>query len=104
MTRRFWLFGATESPVVISERLAQALEMDLHLHESGYRGGEYFRGEGPTAQEVIIQLNFEDEEGYLAEAEFPAVSTLVYITQSIDDRRLDSLAAEGLEILRLEEL
>ena len=104
MTSRFWLLGAQGSLEAVGERLTRALAVELHRHESGYRGGDYLRGDGPTVQEVIVQTNFEDEEGYLAESEFPESSVLIYLTQAIDAPPLESLESEGLRVLRFEEL
>lgn len=104
MKRRFLLFGSTESPLVVGDRIAGSLGVRLRIHESSYRGGEYLRGEGQMIEEVIVQSNAEDDEGYLVEGDFPQFPTLVYVTQLDDLPRFESLAIDGLEILRVEVL
>ena len=63
----YWLLGTNGGLEEAGERLRRALAVELRLHESGYLGGDYLRGEGPTAHEIIVQRNFQDDEGYFAE-------------------------------------
>ena len=78
--------------------------MSLFEHESGYRGGVYLRGSVDGLEEVIVQANFEDEDGYLVEADFADVRTLVYVTQDFESSALPDLVNLGIYVLRVEEL
>lgn len=77
------------------------LAQQFHEHESGYRG-IYFRlvSEG---EELLVQANVEDDEGYLPEPEFSHWSSLVYINGSQRWSSLEQACADvGLDLLRSE--
>jgi hypothetical protein len=84
--------------------LGDALGVPLAEHESGYRGGVYLRGSTNRFEEVIVQSNFEDEEGYSAEADFADYCTLTYVTQDVESGPLPSLGELGIDVLRVEDL
>jgi hypothetical protein len=99
--RRFDLFGARIGGLsTIGTVVGNAAGLEFHLHESGYLGGEYFRGTGEGAVEVLIQTNFEDDEGYLVEPEFSAFPTLIYVNDSNDDVA-DAIASIDDDIVAL---
>lgn len=100
--KRFDLYGSCTMSV---EHVARSLESELdeqfQEHESGYRG-VYFRllSEG---EELLVQANAEDDEGYLPEPEFGHWSTLVYINGSQRWLALEQVCADvGLDPLRSE--
>jgi hypothetical protein len=102
--KRFDLYG---SFAMSTEHVAQSLQSRLAQqfveHDSGYRG-IYFRlvSEG---EELLVQANAEDDEGYLLEPEFGRWSTLVYINGSQRWSDLEqACAAVGLDLLRSETL
>lgn len=103
VTKRFWLFGSNADMASVCDQLVETFGIQIATHESAYRGGEYFLGRGPFLDEVIVQRNFEDE-GYLAEQDFPEFSVLVYATQDGSEEPLGSLESKGLVALQLEEL
>lgn len=100
---RFWLLGSIDSIDSIGEQLNGVLPITLQPHSSDYHGGTYLRGEA-AGWEVIVQRNFRDEDGDLYEDDFPEYTTLVYVTQSMESERLDSLSLQGFKALRVEEL
>lgn len=104
MTTRYWLLGSHADLASTGRVLDELLGVTLHEHDSGYRGGIYLRGSARYAQEVIVQANFEDDEGYLAEPEFPDYPTLVYVTEDGATLSADFLADPRLSVLRVEEL
>lgn len=104
MTRRFSLLGAQGNLEAVGEHLTREWGIEFRRHESGFRGGDYLRGEGPTVQEAIVQANFEDEEGYLAEEAYAEFPVLIYLTQAVDAPGPESLSTENVRILRVEEL
>ncbi|MGH3916428.1 MAG: hypothetical protein ACRDTC_23915 [Pseudonocardiaceae bacterium] len=82
MTKRFDLYGSRLLSLDdAARRLEAALGLVIQRHDSSYRGGDYYRGSGDAVEEVIVQQNFEDEEGYLAEPDFPDHEILVYVTE-----------------------
>lgn len=107
MMKRFDVYGSESLSLDEAARLVEvALGVSVEARESSFLGGEYFyfRGSGDPFEELIVQANFEDEDGYLAEADFPSHKTLVYTAQSNDlvDARLRGL--DGLSLLRSEVL
>jgi hypothetical protein len=104
MKKRFWLLGSRDDLALVGRTMAAALDIRLVEHESGYRGGAYLRGSGGGLEEVIVQANFEDDEGELAEVDFPTYRTLAYITQRLESSALPSLTDIGIQVLRVEEL
>ncbi len=102
--KRFDLYGACGGSLEeVRLRVQHGLDRDFVLHESGYRGGEYFRAAGPP-EEVLLQTNAPDEEGYYPEPEFREWPILVYINDSQRWGELDRRIAEihSLVLLRSE--
>ena len=74
--------------------LEQVLGKQFVLHDSDYRGGEYFRLEyqGVT---LMLQRNFEDEEGALSEPSHQDVRLLLYLDGEVKSVDVMSLAIVG---------
>ena len=73
------LFGSTSLALLdATALLAQVLGKQFVLHDSDYRGGEYFRleHEGVT---LVLQRNFADEEGVLTESSHQSVQLVLYL-------------------------
>lgn len=104
MKKCFWLLGSRHDIPTVGRSLAVALGVQFVEHESSYFGGPYLRGRGPGVDEVIVQSNFEDEEGYLSEADFRDYVTLCYVTQDLGADSLPILKEVGIDVLRVEEL
>ena len=100
--KRFDLYGSCSMSVEeVARSLEARLSADFIEHESGYRG-VYFRfvAEG---EELVIQANAEDEEGYLPEPEFGHWVTLMYINGSARWAILEQVLTDaGLDPLRSE--
>jgi hypothetical protein len=105
MTKRFDLYGWTELSLdEAATQVRAALNVVLELHDSSYRGGDYYLWRSEKGEELIIQRNFEDEDGYLAEQDHPSYATLLYASGS-DAETLAALAnMPGLIRLRTEVL
>jgi len=100
-SKRFDLYGWRAMPLPQACALiARALGVEFELHESGYRGGDYYRSARHERPEVIVQPNFEDDEGYLSEGRFADYETLVYINGSNDEVATTLASIEGLDFLR----
>lgn len=87
-----------------SEAVSRALRVDLDLHNSGYRGGDYYRGDHSSGAEIVVQQNFRDIEGYLCENRFEQHGTLVYVNGSTEETALELASVDQLDMLRTEEV
>ncbi len=104
MKARYWLLGSTLDVAATGRRLAEVLMIDLRMHSSDDRGGDYMRGSGSGVEEVIVQENFRDDEGYLVEEDYPDFPTLIYITQPQNGGPPLDTASTDTEVLRVEDL
>jgi len=103
MIKRFDLYGwQSLLPSEAAKRLAALPGVVLQLHDSSYRGGEYYRGGSDSAEELIVQHNFRDEDGHLAEPEFPDYKTIVYVTWGSDGNVDPIREIRDLTLLRTE--
>ena len=100
--KRFDLHGSVSMSV---DDVVRSLEASLSAtfveRESAYLG-VYFRlaAEG---EEVLVQANVEDDEGYLLEPEFARWGTLVYVNGSDRWTILEQILRDlGLDLLRSE--
>ncbi|MFG3494168.1 hypothetical protein [Streptomyces sp. NPDC047886] len=89
---------------VVAGRLSRELGIAFQVRESAYRGGEYFLFDLPSGGEVSVERNYEDEEGFLMEADFPDFSTLVYLSDVEDSTVVAVSRLSGFVELRREEL
>lgn len=101
----FNLYGVSGMELAeVARILGGLLGVRLEERESSYRGGVYFRGELATDGEVLVQLNWADEDGELAEPEFPEFVILVYVN-SVSAEMAGSISTSGkLSLLREEVL
>jgi hypothetical protein len=100
---RYELVGFSGDLEVAAEMVASVTGEDLEPHSSSYLG-EYFRVATADGGEIVVRENAEDEEGYLAESDFPEQRVLVYldgVTGSISERLI---ATDGFSLLRSEEV
>ena len=102
--KSFWLLGSDQDLAQVGQLVSDALGIPLNERDSGCRGGVYLRGHGGQYEEVIVQANFADDDGSLAEDARPACRTLVYITHSVASSLLPPLESVGIRILRHEAL
>ena len=97
------LFGSTSLALLdATALLAQVLGKQFVLHDSDYRGGEYFRleHEGVT---LVLQRNFADEEGVLTESSHQSVQLVLYLdgeAKSVETISLAILGATSFHLLR----
>lgn len=103
--RRFDLYGSRELDLAAAaDVVARAVDAAAELHDSGYHGGDYYRITGHQGWEILVQENFEDEEGYLAEPDFPDHLVLVYVNGAGDESSGRVSQVDGLEMLRSDEV
>lgn len=103
--KRFDLYGACRGSLQdVRDAIEQGLGSEFALHESGFLGGEYFRSVTP-AEEILIQANTPDQEGYSPEPEFKEWAILVYVNDSTRWDEVDRLMSRigALTRLRSEE-
>ena len=75
------LYGSQAMSVEAVARSLEAILFEQFVeHESAYRG-LYFRAATET-EEVLVQANAQDDEGYLPEPRFRSWPTLVYVSGS----------------------
>lgn len=105
MTQCYDLYGSrTLSVPELRDAGEGVLGLRFILHESAYRGGEYFRAGDPGGEEFVIQLNsFEfDNEEEISEPEYADYPVILWIawTERGDELRKKLNAIPGLEFLR----
>ncbi|MFI1256500.1 hypothetical protein ACH4U6_22390 [Streptomyces netropsis] len=105
MGQVFALYGAKFSSLKeAAEIMAAALGLEFSLHESSYRGGEYFRAHSKGFDKMTVEANWEDSEGYLAEPDYADHSILVYISNPCESVKDALEAIECIRLLRIEDL
>lgn len=96
-----WRHGTVEH---ISQQTGHALDVTFELHESLYRGGDYCLWRGSAGDKIVIQRNFRDDEGYLAEEAFGSYPVICYATRLGERVRALLQAAPGVDLLRSTQL
>jgi hypothetical protein len=79
-------------------QLEHALGLTLDLHESGYRGGEYYRRGDVGDEHFILQRNFDDVEMEWAE---PSCSECGLIFYANETERADFICSALASFARL---
>lgn len=73
------LYAAPASDLEVARRLIEGkLQISLVLHESSWRGGDYFFGHGIGDETFTLQRNQLGNVG-AAEEKFPHVDVILYI-------------------------
>lgn len=75
-----------------------ALEIKMELHESGYRGGEYYRLHDVGREHFILQRNYDDLEGEWTDPSCKDCGILLYANEV---ERYDTVCAALAGIARL---
>ncbi len=104
--KRFDLYGAHNSSLEeVLDAIQHNLDSEFALHDSDYLGGEYFRSASPR-EEILVQPNSPDDEGYCPEPDFEEWPILVYVNKSERWDEVDHAMSkiEGLKRLRSEEV
>ncbi len=74
------LYGLISSDLEkLAQDLGQILGVTFSLHESSYRGGDYYRSGMPGQEEFILQSNYDQIEDEVVEPEFPTYAALLYV-------------------------
>lgn len=96
------LFGAAAQELDVARAAVEnALGAVMEMHESEYRGGDYFLLEKEGAK-LVLQTNFTEDDGEVTEAEYPDAGVLLYVdgeSGAVDG--LVTLVAEHLSSFRL---
>jgi cytosine/adenosine deaminase-related metal-dependent hydrolase len=80
-------------------RVEAALGVTLELHDSIYRGGDYYRTGPKFGESFILQTNRELEE--LMEPSFPEHDVLLYVDLAEEPTAIEAcLKPTGAELLR----
>lgn len=84
MRRRFWLLGSTESIEEVGDRISRLFDVEMQERNSSYLG-DYLRGSNARFERIVVQRNIPDEDGHLAEEDYPDIPVLIYLTQIAKD-------------------
>jgi hypothetical protein len=105
MGHRYYLFGSEQMSIKgVRDALSIPLGISFSTRESDFKGGEYYLARFQETGKITIEENWADDEGYLAEPDFPEYLTLVYAT-SPTAHMLSALEnASYLQCLRVEYL
>lgn len=103
MSARYSLYGMQGIEISDAARIiSDSLNVKFSPRDSSYRGGEYFRYRGSEGLQISIEKHWCDEDGELAEPDFPQYSALVYVDR-LDAGTEGKLDAIGLlDLLRSE--
>ncbi|WP_333771154.1 hypothetical protein [Streptomyces sp. IBSBF 2435] len=93
MTHRYYVFGsATGTPAGIGPAIALALGAECEVRDSSYAGGAYCLLRGADFDRLTVEANWEDDDGCLAEPDYPDARVLLYLTNPAP-RVLETLSA-----------
>lgn len=97
MMKKSNLFGAAAQELDAARAAVEnALGAVMEMHESEYRGGDYFLLEKEGAK-LVLQTNFTEDDGEVTEAEYPDAGVLLYVDG-------ESSAVDGVVTLVTERL
>jgi hypothetical protein len=92
MSKTFALYGIIvddlETAKAVTER---ALHVSMQLHESGYRGGDYYHLVQSDKEEFILQRNLHPVEQEWIEPDFTDAPFLLYIDNTNRPDEISSL-------------
>jgi hypothetical protein len=87
----------------LRKAVERGLGIPFKLHESGYRGGDYFLGGNLGSEEFVIQLNRSEYEGEdeITESEYPEYPVIFSIgwTERGDELKRKLASIPGLDFL-----
>ncbi|MFG2677366.1 hypothetical protein [Streptomyces sp. NPDC048445] len=86
------------------EDLSSVLSLNFEERDSSYKGGEYFLARDERVQEVTVESNWEDDEGFMSEPNFKEYSTLVYFNGISDEAWELPSGLRWIVLLRVEEI
>lgn len=91
------LYGSDiESLEVARIWVENALGITLAAHDSLYRGGDYYRWDGPGGEELVLQINSDGEEPAYQESKLHNPRILLFVKSPREPERTRSaLTAEG---------
>ncbi|MFN8081119.1 MAG: hypothetical protein U0Q19_16300 [Kineosporiaceae bacterium] len=95
---RSYTFGAHGDMDSVQQRLGRLWGVTLQLHDSSFRGGDFYMIR-TRELEIIVQRNFIEDDGELSEPGLPDHSVVVYISQDVALPAFD-FADSGLHLLK----
>ncbi|MFB6949048.1 hypothetical protein ACFV85_28340 [Streptomyces niveus] len=101
---KYFLYGATGSMWEVVEDLSSALGVKFEERDSSYKGGKYFLAHGEGLQEISVESNWEDEEGFAAEPNFKEYPILVYFNGVGDKAWCLPSGSRVIVLLRVDEI
>jgi hypothetical protein len=102
------LYGSQATDLTqVAEAVAEALGVKFKLHNSMYRGGDYYCFEGQGAAEIRVERNHDLIDDEPALPRWPEIGVLIYLDAFPEEvrrqyaNRLDAAAA-SIGVRRLE--
>jgi len=81
----------------------RALEIQMTLHESGYRCGEYYRLGDVGVEHFILQRNYDEVEGEWTEPMFTEYGLLLYVNETDRAAYISAILAPHARLLSTQE-
>ncbi|MEU1041920.1 hypothetical protein ACFYP4_15685 [Streptomyces sp. NPDC005551] len=95
MGHRYYLYGSGQMSLSeVCDALSVSLGASFESRHSDFKGGRYYLLRDQAFGKITVEENWEDEEGYLAEPEFPEYPTLAYVSEPTA-RTLSTLETAG---------
>lgn len=102
MTKHYYVYGFAHNDLEqVRSDVERALGVQLAPHDSMYRGGLYYRQGNSGAENLILQYNYNPEEGEYTEEQYPEYPILLYVNQPRDPSSIEKKIQEGLPSFKL---
>lgn len=101
------LYGVFVNSIEEARSLVErVIGLEFHLHESSYRGGDYFRLHDVGREHFILQRNYDKFEREWFEQEYREAPFILYVndTQRSDELHEVLTALPNIRLLRHEEV
>jgi hypothetical protein len=107
VTKVFDLYGVLANSIEDAcSAVERAIGERLNAHESGYRGGDYYRLHDVGQEHFILQRNFDEFDGEWFEVDFQDMPFILYVNETgrSGDLREALTAQPCISLLRHEEV
>ncbi len=84
----------------LREQIEKALGLQMELHESSYRGGDYYQQKLPGDGSLILQRNYDPIEKEWAEPEYQQAGALLHVYSPNGGDVLKTALMQGVREIR----
>lgn len=81
--------------------IERALSIQFEVHQSYYRGGEYYKFVGDDGENFILQKNFNPIEAEWTERDFEEMGVILYVNETERSEKLENLLTEAIPEIKL---